>query len=776
MSDRVVKAVVRAGALLGLVLGLAVSTPSRAQVASGTIQGTVSDESGAVLPGVAVTLRNQATGLTRETVTDGSGAFRAPLLPLGSWSVSAALSGFATLERKGLTLTIGETLTIDLTLKVASAQELVEVTAEAPLIEPTRTQQASTVGAQAVANLPVNGRNFIDFVLTTPGVTRDVRLGDISFAGQRGTLNSLIIDGADNNNTFFGQTLGRTGSGRAPYQFSQDAVQEFQVNRNAYSAEYGRAGGAVINVVTKSGSNVLHGSIFEFYRDKRLNANSFANKIVTPQRPKSPYHFDQFGGSLGGPLVKDRAFFFVSYDGQRNTIPNEISLAQNLGTVVVPSDPASQAGFATLVTKADNWERRQDQDVFLARVDWQVDPKHRLTMRYNHQNFTGQNFENGGATNAEEHTGDSLVRTRTLNASLASVFSATLFNEFRFQWARDQEPGLANSSAPEATVRQGGRTLLTIGRNFFSPRETTIKRFQFADTLTFVRGAHQLKAGVDVNRDQILNFFPGNFSGAYTFSSLSAFASGRPSNAAAGERYVQAFAGPGTSGATTNPDITEFAAFVQDEWRVEDVDRDAGPALRRAVVRAAGGQEPRRAVGGGRHRHELPEDGQEQPGAAPGLCLDAQLQGGGARRLRPVLRPHALDHGGHGPLEQRHQRADGHVHGQPRADLSEFLRLPAHGHRAAASDHLRVRQGLREPAGASGQPGRRIRPVARLLDRRQLPVRGRAQAATLARPERGRAGRDRHPRTGRRQRVDPAVPDGPAVLQLRPHHPVREQR
>src|SRR5207237_10616726 len=130
------------------------------------------------------------------------------------------------------------------------------------------------------ADLPVNGRHFIDFVLTTPGVVRDVRTGDISFGGFRGTLNSVVIDGADNNNTFFGQTLGRTGSGRAPYQFSQDAVQEFQVNRNAYSAEYGRAGGAVINVVTKSGTNDFHGSLFDFYRDKSLNSNSFANELA----------------------------------------------------------------------------------------------------------------------------------------------------------------------------------------------------------------------------------------------------------------------------------------------------------------------------------------------------------------------------------------------------------------------------------------------------------------------------------------------------------------
>lgn len=576
MLPNVVKAVLRSGATVALIFALAHAgtTQAQSQVAGGAIQGTVTDPSGADLPGVTVTVRNLATGVTRVAITDSHGLFRAPLLPVGRYSVSATLDSFAPLERSGLELTIGETLVVDLSLSLASVQENVTVTAEAPVIEPTRTQQSSTVGERQVANLPVNGRNFIDFVLTTPGVTRDVRQGDISFAGQRGTLNSLVIDGADNNNTFFGQTLGRTGSGRAPYQFSQDAVQEFQVNRNAYSAEYGRAGGAVINVVTKSGSNEFHGSLFEFYRDKGLNANSWANKIVRddnrgiPVRPRSPYRFDQFGGSLGGPLVKDKAFFFLSYDGQRNTIPNEISLDTNLAGISVPADAASQAGLATLRSKGQNWERGQNQDVFLARVDYQIDAKHRLTVRYNHQNFTGRNFENGGATNAEEHTGDSLVQTRTLNASLASVFSSTLFNEFRFQWARDKEPGLANSDAPEATVRQSARTILTIGRNFFSPRETTIKRFQIADTLTLVRGRHALKLGADLNRDDILNFFPGNFSGSYTFSSLAGFASGRPSNAAAGERYVQAFAGPGTTGATTEPNITELALFVQDEFRV----------------------------------------------------------------------------------------------------------------------------------------------------------------------------------------------------------------
>src|SRR2546426_10696361 len=259
---------------LALVLVAPVALHAQSLAAGGAIEGTITDESGAVLPGVNVAIRNTGTGIVRETHTDAAGVFRAPLLPVGTYEVTAALTGFATTKRPSLTLGIGQVLRADLTLKVASAQEEITVTAEAPIIEPSRTHQASTVGERAVANLPVNGRNFIDFVLTTPGVNRDVRGGDISFAGQRGTLNSLVIDGADNNNTFFGQTLGRTGSGRAPYQFSQDAVQEFQVNTNSFSAEFGRAAGGAINVVTKSGTNEFHGVGFDFFRDRSLNANS----------------------------------------------------------------------------------------------------------------------------------------------------------------------------------------------------------------------------------------------------------------------------------------------------------------------------------------------------------------------------------------------------------------------------------------------------------------------------------------------------------------------
>ncbi len=550
-------------ALLTLMLALLLplAARSQSQAAGGTIEGTVADESGAVLPGASITIKNPANAVSREATTDARGVFRAPLLPIGTYEITAALDGFATVHQADVAVAIGQTVTLEITLKVAAAAESITVTAEAPIIETTRGAQASNVGARSIQNLPVNGRNFIDFVLTTPGVTRDVRLGDISFAGQRGTLNSMVVDGADNNNTFFGQSLGRTGSGRAPYQFSQDAVAEFQVNRNAYSAEYGRAGGAVINVVTKSGTNDFHGSLFDFYRDRKLNENSFANKIAVPERPKGPYHFDQYGGTLGGPIVRDKAFFFVNYDAQRNSVPNDISIDLNLAGITLPTDPDTVAGLAKLRALGTPYERGQDQDVYLLKADWQMSEDHRLSLRYNKQKFTGKNFENGGATNAEQHTGNSLVETDTLNASLASVFSPSFFNEVRGQWGKDDEPGEANANVPEATVRQGGRTILTVGRNFFSPRYTNIKRYQLADTATAIVGDHTVKGGVDYLNDRIKNFFPGNFSGAYTFSSIAQYNRGVP------DSYVQAFPGVGTTGPLTEPNSKEYALFAQDEWR-----------------------------------------------------------------------------------------------------------------------------------------------------------------------------------------------------------------
>ncbi len=584
----------------------------------GSIEGTVFDPSGAVVPGATLTASNAATGASFTAQSNADGIYRFAVLPVGTYDLKLEKSGFTTSVTKDIVVTVGAKIDLDLKLAVSGTTSEVNVSAETPLVETTRTQLSSTVDATSVRDLPVNGRNFIDFVLLTPGVTRDVRTGDISFAGQRGTLNSLTVDGADDNNTFFGQTTGRTGSGRAPYQFSQDAVQEFQVNNNGYSAELGRAGGAVINVVTKSGTNAFHGDGFWFYRDRALTANDPINKsnaVLTgkPIPAKPPYHFNQFGGDLGGPIVKNKLFFFFDYDGQRNTQPNTVSLV--LPAIAAP-DTFQTAAMNYLTARSQNWARGLNQNTYLLKGDWNISPMHQLSARWNRQNFTGAGFENGGPTNSFEHTGASLVNTDTAAVSLTSTFTPTLVNVVRFNYQKDDEPGEANSNLPEAQVRQGGITLLTVGRNFFSPRFTNINRQQYADTVTISHGRSTIKFGGDVLHDGIANFFPGNFSGSYTFNCLENFGrslAGQPLivSAALGcpastgnpaipaDTFVQAFAGAGTTGPTTHPNITQLGFFVQDDFRMNtrltlnlglryDVQLTAKPPVANPVAAAAG--------------------------------------------------------------------------------------------------------------------------------------------------------------------------------------------
>jgi outer membrane receptor protein involved in Fe transport len=540
------------------------------QSATATIEGIVTDPNAAVVPGAKVTVKNVDTGLTREITTDESGIYRITALPPGTYQISASGQGFAENKYGTVTLMVGQKLNLDLALRV-NVSEAIEITSQAPVLETTRTNVAGSVGEQQVRSLPVNGRNFLDFATLTPGVVRDSsRFGDLSFGGQRGTFNSIQIDGVDNNNNFFGQSLGRTGSGRAPYQFSQDAVQEFQVNTSGFSAEFGRAAGGAINVVTKSGTNEFHGVGFDFYRDASLNArrpNFIASRNgLVPV--KEPYHFHQFGGNFGGPVKKDSAFFFFNYDGQRNTRPNTVSLGQT-----APADAASQAGLQRLLPLVQNYTLGFNQDVYLGKFDWHIDSSNRLGFRYNGQRFKGRNLENSGATSVQEHTGNSNVTTNTYTVTLNTAFTPRLLNEFRAQVALDKEPGFANTDNPEATVQQAGSTVLVFGRNFFSPRATNEDKYQFVDNVSYFAGKHSLKGGVDFIMEKIENFFPGNFGGRYFFQSTNGYAEFANHFDASSPgfrrvtRYQQSFAGEGTSGPLTRPDYNDYGLFVQDDWR-----------------------------------------------------------------------------------------------------------------------------------------------------------------------------------------------------------------
>lgn len=556
-----------------------------AQAGQGSVEGTVTDPSGAVVPGVNLKLTNTATNVSFNATTNEAGYFRFPVVPVGNYDLAAEAKSFATYERKGIPVTVGSKVNLPFALGVSNKTETVEVTSELPIVETTRSTLSQTVNAAAVTNLPVNGRNFIDFTLLTPGVARDVRTGDLSFAGQRGTLNSLTIDGTDNNNTFFGQTLGRTGSGRAPYQFSEDAVQEFQVNTNGYSADLGRAGGALVNVVTKSGTNQFHGTGFWFYRDRGMNANdpiysynrAYAIAGGRPLPLKPGYHYNQFGGNIGGPVWKNKVFFFFDYDGQRNTIGNVVSLILPSGVNPAAFDADQTRAYNYLQARANSYPTTFNQNVYLGKIDWVVNQKNQLSLRYNAQRFEGGNLENSGAvssgvpsTSSLEHTGNSNVLTDSFNLQLTSTLTNSLVNVLKFSYQRDSEPGLANSNNPEALIRESGQNLLFVGRNSFSPRETTIHRQQYADSLSWVKGTHTLKFGFDILKDNILNFFPGNFSGAYTYSSLKDFGlalNNQPVTAGSTSSLTEAFAGTGTTGPRTTPNMVQYAFFGQDDWR-----------------------------------------------------------------------------------------------------------------------------------------------------------------------------------------------------------------
>ena len=542
-----------------LLLLLLISTLAFGQSEVGTtgLNGTVTDPSGAVVAHAKVTARSNDTGFVRETNSTGAGLFSLTQLPVGIYEVTVEAAGFKIAHIPAVNLNVGSVATLNVPLEVGTATQTVDVSSEAPLVETSRSQTSTAISSRQIQELPVNGRNFLDFTVLTPGVVRDpTRTGDLSFGGQRGTSNSLLIDGSDANNTFYGQATGRTGTGRNPYSFSEDSVQEFQVNTNGYAAEIGRAGGGVINVITKSGTNEFHGDAFEFYRDKALNANSWDNNAL--RKPKRAYHFNQFGGNVGGPVVKNKLFFLFDYDGQRNTTPNTVAP----GVFPAPGDVLGQQVLQGLQPYLISYANSLNNDVYLGKVDWNITNNQRISFRYNANRFVGLNFENAGATSAVGHTGNSNVSTDNAGFIYTNALSANAVLEGRFFYTRDNEPGFANSADPETIIQQSGTNVISFGRNSFSPRFANISTYQPTVTLSLTKGAHTFKFGVDTIVQQIANYFPGNFSGSYIFSSYDNFANGIASS------FTQAFAGPNTTGATVYPNVNEYAVFAEDSWRV----------------------------------------------------------------------------------------------------------------------------------------------------------------------------------------------------------------
>jgi hypothetical protein len=529
--------------LLAIAVCLAAPAWAQTEIGAASLNGTVSDPTGAVVALAIVKAKSPDTGLVRETETSGAGLYQLKL-PVGTYNVSVEAKGFKTAEVKGLNLAVGANLTVNFSLELGAVTETVDVTSESPIVETARTTASTGINSTAVANLPINGRNFLDFTILTPGVIKDpTRGGDLSFGGQRGPANSLMVDGADSNNLFYSQATGRTGL--RPYAFSQDAVQEFQVNANSFPAEIGRASGGAINVVTRSGTNGFHGSAFEFYRDKGMNANTFTNNRIGA--PKSPYHFNQFGGSLGGPIRKDKILFFINYDQQKN-LSTQVMAPNTLPT---PAQlPVFQKYLAAYPLGVEN-------KVGLVKTDFNLTDKDRLSVRYNLSRYTGLNAENSGPSSAAEHTGDNEVLTDNVAGVYTRILTYTIL-ESHLNFVKDNEPGYANATAPEVVITNG----ITFGRNNFSPRYTNTRALQPTTSLSLNRGSHLIKFGFDFNFVRADNYFPGNFGGSYTFPNYQAFIDGTPS------RYVQGFSSQGGDVPISHPDVNEWAVFAQDAWRV----------------------------------------------------------------------------------------------------------------------------------------------------------------------------------------------------------------
>ena len=562
----------RAAALfVWLFVGIAASSWCQSGDQS-SLSGVALDPSGAVVAGAQVKVQNVSTSFSASSETNDRGLFRFAILPVGLYTLTASRSGFATIQVNYIDLGVGANLTLWLHFSAAHAIEDVVVTDEAPILEKDRSGLTTNINNRFIESLPTNGRDFTTFALLTPAVTRDVR-GGISFAGQR-AMNSLLVDGINNDDPFWGQPVGGTGfiaDGRQPYYISEDAVREFQVNSNAYSAEFGRAGGGVINSVTKSGNNDFHGAGFWFYRDKSLNANDPINKLHG--LPKSPFHFNQFGGSLDGPIRRERLFFFSNYEGMRSNLPNAVFLNLPDG-FQLSADPTiagyQQIALAFLTARADPWVWPISQNDYLGKIDWQISQRHRLTSLFDLQRFLGINTLSGGSQDTVEHTASNPTNVEIAAISLTSSISNASANVVRFGYLQETLGFVPVGINPEANIYEKGQRVLTIGRNTVAPQESQVHQFQLSDTVHSYYGAHALKFGSDILVDHIEFFFAQNFSGSFDFGSLESFGRNLSGDARPLpiDDYTQTFSGSGKHGITTYPNFMSFAAFAEDTWRL----------------------------------------------------------------------------------------------------------------------------------------------------------------------------------------------------------------
>ena len=407
---------------------------AQAVITVAQLNGTVRDTTGSVVANAAVSLRSLDTNRTYTSTSDSSGYYIVSNLPPGPYELNVSYSGFAPYVQSGIQLRVGQTATLDVTLTVQGIQQALDVTLEAPAIEPTRTEISNVIETRQIESLPISGRLFTDFALLTPGVTTgrtsvgstitEFEVTRVSFAGMRDLSNQVTVDGADNINT-------ATGSQRATPP--QEAVQEFRVVNNSFGAEYGRALGGIVNIVTKSGTNNFHGSLYEYFQNNALNARS----LLQPEPQPDVLRQNQFGFTLGGPIRQDRTFFFVNYEGQRRgespTYP--ALLLNNLGLI--------NASKTALGIAPENLDilKTKDNDYGIARLDHQLGDRNQLAFRYNIEDARDLNqlvgaTLDGGGIGAPSSGHNVFLNDQSFVGTLTSQLGSNIVNTALGQYAR----------------------------------------------------------------------------------------------------------------------------------------------------------------------------------------------------------------------------------------------------------------------------------------------------------------------------------------------------
>jgi hypothetical protein len=559
--------------------------------ATGSIRGAVLDATGGRIPQASVVVVSTATGTRYTATSDAEGRFALEMLPPGDYSARASAQGMSPQVTPQLHVDVGGVAEFEFRLTIAGAQETVSVSSAPSLVE-TKTSSVSTLlDERAVNDLPLNGRRFADLALLSPGVTQDPRSltsatnGDLSFGGIRGFQNTFLVDGGDYNNAFFAQARGRY---RSPYQFSTEVVQEFRVSSNAYGAEQGRSGGAVVNVVTKSGSNHVHGTAFYYLRDSSMGATN-------PFLAFKPHNRQQqVGGTIGGPIKQNKIFFFGGFDQHIFHVPNVVEFLDGSSKVVpqYSNNPAIPGDYEAtdqqlvysaanqLTALAGEYPAAQIGYSSYAKLDINLTARHQLTLRVNTTRYWGSNnvFLDPASPvsyDAISNNGQEVVSTETGALSLTSSLSPRWISHLRAQFSRDRQQSYSNTSdvlVKIPTILDG------VGRSNLLPRQTREHRLHLVETLSFEGRRHSWKFGGDGLLTWIYDFFPNQQSGEFlfypikvdpfTFQPMQAGLALTPLRAFAHEvphYYLQNF-----GSATSHPDTNEYAAFAQDSMRVTD--------------------------------------------------------------------------------------------------------------------------------------------------------------------------------------------------------------